>query len=53
MRKRPYAALKAPQQFAIARVGAAIATAGASLLGTAIAEAATSKNDPCEIVFRK
>ena len=38
---------------AIARVGAAIATAGASLLGTAIAEAATSKNDPCEAVFRK
>lgn len=38
---------------AIARVGAAIATAGASLLGTAIAEAATDKNDPCETVFGK
>ena len=37
---------------AIARVGVAIATAGASLLGTAIAEAATDKNDPCATVFR-
>ncbi len=39
---------------AIARVGAAIATAGISLVGTAIADAAEAKkNDPCDVVFRR
>ncbi len=49
--RKPQVALdKTPA--AIARVGVAIATAGASLLGAAIAEAATEKSDPCEAVFR-
>lgn len=43
---------KAGTPAALARVGAAIATAGVSLLGTALAEAASEKNDPCELVFK-
>lgn len=36
----------------IARAGAAIATAGASLLGSAVVDAVEAKNNPCELVFR-
>jgi AsmA family protein len=36
----------------IARAGAAIATAGASLLGSAVVDAVEAKNNPCEIVFK-
>jgi uncharacterized protein involved in outer membrane biogenesis len=36
----------------IARAGAAIATAGATLLGSAVVDAVESKNNPCELVFR-
>lgn len=36
---------------ALARVGAAIATVGVSVIGTAIAEAASTKADPCEVVM--
>ncbi len=51
--RKPQVALdKAGTPAAIARVGAALATAGVTLLGTALAEAAVEKNDPCEIVFR-
>lgn len=35
---------------ALARIGAAIATGGASILGTAIWDAANTKGDPCAIV---
>lgn len=37
----------------IARAGAAIATAGATLLGSAIVDAVESKNNPCELVFSR
>lgn len=36
----------------IARAGAAIATAGATLLGSAVVDAVEAKNNPCELVFR-
>ena len=36
----------------IARAGAAIATAGATLLGSAVVDAVEAKNNPCEIVFK-
>lgn len=36
----------------LARAGAAIATAGATLLGAAVVDAVESKNNPCELVFR-
>ena len=36
----------------LAKAGAAIATAGATLLGGALVDAADSKNDPCEAVFK-
>jgi hypothetical protein len=35
----------------IARAGAAIATAGATLLGSAVVDALEAKNNPCELVF--
>jgi uncharacterized protein involved in outer membrane biogenesis len=36
---------------AVARTGAAIATLGLSAVGTALIDAAATKNDPCEAVF--
>ena len=36
----------------LARAGAAIASAGVTVLGTALADAAESKNDPCEAVLK-
>lgn len=36
----------------LARAGAAIASAGVTVLGTALADAAESKNNPCEAVLR-
>lgn len=36
----------------IARAGAAIATAGATLLGSAVVDAVEAKNNPCELVWR-
>ncbi|MGZ5031902.1 MAG: AsmA family protein [Usitatibacter sp.] len=38
---------------AVARVGAAIATAGISLVGTAIADAASADSDPCKAALGK
>jgi AsmA family protein len=37
---------------AIARMGAALATAGISIVGTALADSASPKSDPCEVAFK-
>ncbi len=48
--RKPTMTLDKPK--AVARVGAALATLGASVLGTAVADAAT-REDPCAEVFAK
>jgi AsmA family protein len=37
---------------ALARAGAAVATAGATILGSAMVDVVESKNNPCEVVFK-